>query len=128
LAWWGVDAIDAFLPGDIVRNKSIGIDKWVLAFTLAVSVITGVFSALAPAWYGTNPNLNQTLKESGKQVTSGFLRKSLRASLVISEVALALVLLIGAGLLVKSFVRLQQVDPGFNPDTLLTLIVAFSSK
>lgn len=128
LAWWGVDAIHSFLPGDIVRNKSIGIDQWVLAFTLAVSVVTGIFSALAPAWFGTNPNLNQTLKESGKQVTSGFLRKSLRASLVISEVALALVLLVGAGLLVKSFVRLQQVDPGFKPDNVLTMMISLPSK
>jgi putative ABC transport system permease protein len=128
LAWWGVDAITAFLPADITRNRLIGVDRWVLVFTLGVSILTGIFSALAPAWYATKPDLNQTLKEAGKQVSSGFRRKSLRAFLVVSEVALALVLLIGAGLLVKSFLRLQQVDPGFKPDNVLTMYVALPAK
>jgi putative ABC transport system permease protein len=128
IAWWGVDAIHAFLPGDITRNKFIGVDRWVLAFTLGISIITGIFSALAPAWYGTKPNLNQTLKESGKQVTAGFLRKGLRGFLVVFEVAVAVVLLIGAGLLVKSFVRLQQVDPGFKPDNVLTMTISLPAK
>jgi putative ABC transport system permease protein len=128
LAWWGVDAISAFLPRDITRNRLIEVDKWVLVFTLAVSLVTGIFSALAPAWYTTKPDLNQALKEAGKQLASGFLRKSLRASLVVSEVALALVLLIGAGLLVKSFLHLRQVDPGFKPDHVLTMYVALPAK
>jgi putative ABC transport system permease protein len=121
IAWWGVDLILASLPSNLPRIKDANIDKWVLLFTLSISLLTGILSALAPAIYGTRLDLNQVLKESGKQTTAGSLRKSLRGFLVASEIALALVVLIGAGLLINSFLRIQAVNPGFKPDNLLTL-------
>jgi putative ABC transport system permease protein len=97
-------------------------DWRVLAFTLAVSLITGLIAGLAPALQASKPDLNELLKEGAKGSQGG--RQGLRKTLIVAEVALAMVLLIGAGLLVKSFLRLQQTDLGFNPDNLLTMRVA----
>jgi putative ABC transport system permease protein len=110
--------IRAELPTWIV----IDLDWRVLVFTLAVSLITGLIAGLAPALQASKPDLNELLKEGAKGSQGG--RQGLRKALIVAEVALALVLLVGAGLLVKSFQRLQQTDLGFNPDNLLTMRVA----
>lgn len=101
---------------------AIDLDWRVLVFTLVVSLITGLIAGLAPALQVSKPDLNELLKEGAKGSQGG--RQGLRKALIVAEVALALVLLVGAGLLVKSFQRLQQTDLGFNPDNLLTMRVA----
>jgi putative ABC transport system permease protein len=101
---------------------TIDIDWRVLAFTFAVSLLTGLTAGLAPALQASKPELNDLLKEGAKGSQGG--RQGLRKALIVAEVALALVLLVGAGLLVKSFLRLQQTELGFNPDNLLTMRVA----
>jgi putative ABC transport system permease protein len=101
---------------------AIDLDWRVLVFTLAVSLFTGLIAGLAPALQVSKPDLNELLKEGAKGSQGG--RQGLRKALIVAEVALAMVLLIGAGLLVKSFLRLQQTDLGFKPDNLLTMRVA----
>jgi putative ABC transport system permease protein len=120
LAAWGVDVLAALGAGDIPRLREVGIDGRVLAFTTALSVLTGLAFGLLPALRASRPNLNEVLKEAGRG-TSGPGRGRMRAALVVSEIALALTLLVGAGLLIKSFVGLRGVNPGFDPANLLTL-------
>jgi predicted permease len=112
-------------PGNIPRLEVIGLDGGVLAFTLAVSVLTGIVFGLTPAIRAVRVDLNTALKAGGRsaQTDGGFnsSRRRLRSVLVVSELALSLMLLIGAGLLLRSFVRLQNVPPGFNPDNVISL-------
>ncbi len=119
LALWCKDALVAIIPQDIPRVQEIGIDGWVLAFTLAVALGTGVVFGLAPALNATRLYLPVSLKE-GRFTTASAARHRLRRVLVISEVAVALVLLVGAGLLMRSFMRLTSMDLGFQPDRILT--------
>ncbi len=121
LAMWGVDALVAFNPSGIPRIDKTNIDSNVLVFTLAVSLLTTMIFGLAPALEAAKVDLNESLKEGGRGSTGGARRRRIRSLLVISEVALSLVLLIGAGLLIKSFARLQSVDPGFRVDNVLTM-------
>jgi putative ABC transport system permease protein len=120
LAMWGVDLLVALSPGTIPRTAEIGIDNRVLGYTLLISLLTGVVFGLLPALQSSKPELNEMLKEGGRSGSGGPRRERARRLLVISEVALALVLLISAGLLLKSFVRLQNVKPGFAPEGVLT--------
>jgi putative ABC transport system permease protein len=121
VAFWGIDALLALSPGNIPRLESVGIDRQVLLFTLGISLVTGIVFGLAPALTISNPNLNEMLKESGRSSTEGGRGRRLRDALAVAEIALSLVLLVGAGLLIKSFLRLQDVKPGFNPDNLLAV-------
>src|SRR5690606_26904328 len=105
LAFWGVRALGQWSEASLPTMHGIGIDAWVLAFTLGVSVITGLAFGLAPAVQAWRTNVNGALKEEGRGDTAKH-RNRLRHLLVVSEVALALVLLTGAGLLIKSFSRL----------------------
>jgi len=123
LAMWGVDLLVALKPPNLPRLASIGIDGWVLAFTVGVSILTGVLFGLLPALTVTRLQAGEALKESGRTSTGNAARLRARSLLVVSEIALALVLLIGAGLLIKSLWRLQTVDPGFNPEGLVTMRV-----
>src|SRR5262249_51867902 len=109
----------AVAPQEIPRLTTIGIDYRVLSFTLLTSVVTGIVFGLAPALQVSRPDLNTTLKEGGTRVADGMSHHRLRNLLVITEVSLALVLLIGAGLLLKSFVRLRQTQLGLTPDQVL---------
>jgi len=123
LAIWAVSWLVSLSPDTIPRLHEISVDARVAGFTLLVSMVTGVLFGLAPALQVSRPALTDALKESGR--TTGGLRKSrLRSALVVSEVALSLVLLVGAGLLIRSFTKLHQVDPGFNVDRVLTLGVS----
>ncbi|HZG54139.1 MAG TPA: ABC transporter permease [Pyrinomonadaceae bacterium] len=119
VAFWGIDALLAISPGNIPRLESVGIDRQVLLFTLGISLVTGIVFGLAPALTVSNPNLNEMLKESGRSSSEGVRGRRLRNALAVAEIALSLVLLVGAGLLIKSFLRLQDVKPGFNPENLL---------
>lgn len=126
LAQAAVKLIVAISPNSIPRAVEIGLDQRVLAFTVAVSLLTGIIFGLAPALQASKPDLNETLKEAGRGSTGR--RHILRSALVVSEVALTMVLLIGAGLIIRSFYRLQRVDPGFVADHLLTFNVALPQK
>jgi len=121
LAIWGIELLVALSPSDLPRVKEVTVDLRVLGFTLAVSLVTGVLFGLLPALQASRPHLNERLKSGGRNATSGLNRQRLRSFLVIAEIALSLVLLVGAGLLIRSFQRLQAVNPGFNPSNVLTL-------
>jgi putative ABC transport system permease protein len=123
LAFGILKALVAFAPQEIPRLNAIGIDPWALGFTLLLSVLTGVIFGFAPALQASRPDLNATLKEGGTGATGGASRHRLRGLLVVAEVSMALVLLIGAGLLLKSFTRLRETKLGFNPDRVLTASV-----
>ncbi|HEV2666091.1 MAG TPA: ABC transporter permease, partial [Blastocatellia bacterium] len=122
LAFWGTSFIAAQLPNGIPRLQEANVDARVLVFTLAVSLLTGLLFGLAPALQASRPNLTEGLKE-GERGSSGR-RQLLRSALVVGEVALTLTLLVGAGLLIKSFRRVLEVDPGFKPQNLLTMQVS----
>src|SRR6185503_12160293 len=121
LAYAGIKVLIALNPGDIPRVKEINLDFYVLGWTILLSVLTGVLSGLAPALQVSRPNLNETLQEGGRGADPGAARHRVRNLLVILEVAVSLVLLTGAGLLIKSFINLQRVDPGFNAENVLTM-------
>ncbi|HAF16158.1 MAG TPA: ABC transporter permease [Blastocatellia bacterium] len=110
-----------FSPANVSIPDNIGIDWQVLAFTLLLSLFTSFIFGLAPALQASKLDLNETLKEGGRGNSGGSKQNRLRSLLVITEVALALVLLIASGLMIKSFLRLQNVNPGFNPENLITL-------
>jgi putative ABC transport system permease protein len=123
VAYWGVDLIRTGNPGEAARFAAgwshLGINLPVLAFTFLLSVLSGVVFGLAPAWQLSKPDLNSALKEGARQATSTSHR--LRGLLVVSEVALSLMLLVSAGLLIRSFLQLVKTDPGFNSENLLTM-------
>lgn len=123
VAFWGIDLLRTGNPGEAAKYapgwNHLGISLPVLAFTLGISLLSGLLFGLAPAWHVSKPELNDALKEGGRQTTSGSHR--LRGLLVVSEIALSLVLLIGAGLMVRSFLALLNTSPGFNSDSLLTM-------
>jgi predicted permease len=120
LAVWGVEALLALSPADLPRIDEVSINVRVLAFTFAVAVLTGVLFGLIPALKASRINLTQSLKEGSRSVAGGASQR-LRGLIVVAEIALSLVLLVGAGLLMRSFSRLTQVDPGFDAHNVLTM-------
>jgi putative ABC transport system permease protein len=120
LAWWGVELLLSIAPDNLPRAYDIRLDTRAAGFTLLVSLLTGILFGLLPALQASKTNLSVTLKEGGRDA-AGLLRRRLRGLLVVGEVALAFVLLIGAGLLIRSFARLTEVDPGFDPRGVLTM-------
>src|SRR5256885_98627 len=127
LAFWGVQTLGQWSEASLPAMHGIGIDAWVLAFTLGVSVVTGLLFGLAPAFQVSPTDVNAALKQESRGDTGGH-RHRLRHLLVVSEVGLSLVLLIGAGLLIKSFSRLNEVDPGFRTEGVLTFQVTLTGK
>jgi predicted permease len=125
LGYAGLRGLLAMSPGDIPRigehGGAVSIDWRVLAFTLGVSLLTGILFGLFPAIGASRPDLNSTLKESSNRAGTGFHQSKARSLLVISEVSLAMVLLIGAALLIRTFLALHRVNPGFDPHNILTL-------
>ena len=128
LATWGVDALVALGPRAIPRLSDIHIDPAVFAFTALVSIGSGILFGIAPAIDISRTNLSDALKEGGRSAMGTVRRRRVRSILVVSEMALALVLLIGAGLMIRSFQRLGAVNPGFNADHLLTFRTQLASS
>lgn len=127
LAVWVVRALVVLLPKDTPRVEEIKLDYGVVLFTLGTSLLTGIIFGLAPAFQAARTNLNDVLKEAGRGGSDTSKRLRLRNVLVVSEFALSLVLLIGAGLMIKSLLRLQEVKPGFDSNNLLTMRIALPS-
>src|SRR5439155_10838548 len=113
----GLDTLLAVWPHVLPRTTEIGLDGRVLGFSLGLAVMTGVAFGLLPAWRASAPGIEQSLREDAPGATGG--RRRLQSTLVVSEVTLALVLLVGAGLLVRSFIRLNNVNPGFDTRDVL---------
>jgi putative ABC transport system permease protein len=126
VAYWGTGLALKALPDALPRVDDIKVDANVLLFTLAASIITGVVFGLAPALQASNPNLNETLKEGGRSGSSG--RQGLRGVLVVAEIAISLILLVGSGLLIRSFIALNHVSAGFDDQNMLTFDLSLSSK
>jgi putative ABC transport system permease protein len=119
LARWAVKLLVAFNPSDVPRLDQIGIDARVLGFALLIAVVTVLAVGLTPAWRASKPRFTESLKEGGARAGTGLGRLRGREALVVTEIALALVLLVGAGLMVNTLLRLQAVDLGFKPDDVL---------
>ncbi len=126
LAWGLLRVLSAANLQNIPHVKEVGLDLRVLGFAIGASLLTGLLFGLAPALTASKQGLGEILKEGGRGGTTGAGHSRLRSLLVVSEVAVSLVLLVGAGLLVKSFVRLLEVKPGFRPDHLVTMKVNFT--
>jgi putative ABC transport system permease protein len=120
LAAWGIDLLLALSPQNLPRINAIGINGPVLGFTLVISMATGIFFGLIPALKAAQPDLNEVLKGGSNASASGVGRNWLRSSLIVGELGLAVVLLTGAGLLINSFIRLNRVELGFNPENVLS--------
>ena len=120
LAYWGIQLLIGFGPDNIPRLSEITIDLRVLAFTFGISLLTGVLFGMIPALQASRPDLNDALKEGSRGSTGGRSR-TLRNVFVVTEVALALILLVGAGLMIRSFMQLQSVETGFKAENVLTM-------
>ena len=120
LAMWGVEVLMALKPATLLTLQTVTMDGRVLVFAATISLLTGILFGLAPAWQWSKPDLQLALKTNDRTVSAG---GRLRSLLVVSEIALALVLLVGAGLLLKSFVRLLNVSPGFEAGNLITMLM-----
>ena len=127
LAWWGLRLLVDLSPANIPRLENIRLDGRVLWFTLGLSLLTGLIFGLAPALQTTHLKLSETLKEGGRTGSGGRRARRIRGVFIVVEVALTLALLVGAGLLIRSFWRLQQVNPGFKTDNLLTLRLSIAA-
>ena len=125
---WAVDLFIKLSPGDIPRLSEASVDLRLLGFALLVSLLTGVGFGLLPAFQATRTDLNSWLKEGGGKATEGHQRRRARSVLVVTEIALAQVLLVGAALLAISYVRVTQIHPGFNADRVLTAKIAPSRR
>jgi predicted permease len=124
LAFWGVRGLVASLPANVPRADEIGLNPQVLAFTLLVSLLTGLLFGIAPAWKTLRTDMHDTLKEGGRGMV-GLGSHRLRNGLVVAEVSLSLILLVGAGLLLRSFFKVIQADAGFRPEGVLTASIPF---
>jgi putative ABC transport system permease protein len=120
LAKWGVDALLKLSPSDLPRVEEVSVNGWALLFTLSLTVLTGMLFGLVPALQSSRTELTNSLKEGGRSV-AGNARTRLRNAIVVGEVALSLVLLIGAGLVMRSFWHLLKVDPGLDPHRVLSM-------
>ncbi len=120
-AQWGTSMLLALRPEELARLSGIHMDTWVLLFVLVISVLTGIVFGMAPAWIVARADVAEALKESGRSTTASTMGHSIRKILVISELAVALVLLVGAGLLIKGFSRLRSMNPGFNSANVMTM-------
>jgi putative ABC transport system permease protein len=123
LALWGTRVLIALGPQQIPRLATIGVDQYVLFFVFAVSLITGLVFGILPAWKASAANVSEALKEGERGSSEGIGRNRLRSLLVSSEFAFAVILLAGAGLMIRTFIAVQNIDPGFDPHNVLTMMV-----
>src|SRR5262245_47439932 len=130
LSLWGVQVLKTFLAQNALlpRGEAVGLDGRVLAFTLGISLVTGLVFGLAPGLAASKTDLNDALKESGRRAGVGRRDRRFRHALVVGEVALALILLVGAGLMIQSFLRLRRVDPGFRPENVLAADISLPNS
>jgi putative ABC transport system permease protein len=128
LAQWGTQLLLALRPEKLARLSGIHVDARVLLFVLAVSLLTGIVFGMAPAWIAAGADVAEALKVSGRTATSNTAGHRLRRILVTSELAIALVLLVGAGLLIKGFSRLRSINPGFDPTNVTTMYLQLPAK
>ena len=128
IAYWGLAAITKLLPGDFPRLNEIHINVRVLAFTFAASVLTGILFGLVPALQISRPDVQESIRETGRGVSGNRRQSRFRQALIVVEVALSVVLLVGAGLLFRSFLRLQSVDTGFVSEHVWTARLTPSGK
>jgi len=126
LAFWGIHLLLVFGPQAIPRLADTRINTESVLFTAVLSLATGVLFGLAPALYVSRADLNELLKEGGRAATTSPAGKRARYVLIVSQIALALMLLVGAGLLMRSFLRLREVSPGFDPENILTLSISLT--
>jgi putative ABC transport system permease protein len=128
IAYWGVGAVRALLGDSVPRVDEIRVDPFVLGFTFVVSILTGLIFGLAPAWHSAKTDLQDALKDGGRGGSVGSGGRKLRGVLVVTEIALAVLLLVGAGLLIRSFRQLIEVSPGFQTQHLLTMEISLPEK
>ena len=128
LGYCGVGALRVLIPPNTPRMDEVQLDPLVLAFTFGVSLLTGLFFGLAPAWHIARTDLRETLNEAGRGASASGGSRRLRGVLVVSELALSVLLLVGAGLLIRSFSRLLDVSPGFQSQHLLTMELSLPVK
>jgi putative ABC transport system permease protein len=128
LAYWGVYALRLLVPENFPRMEEVGVDPRVLGFTLGISLLTGLVFGLAPAWHVGRTDLQGTLKETGQSTSAARGTRRLRGTLVVSEIALAVLLLVGAGLMIRSFQHLLEVNPGFQTQHLLSMRLSPPAK
>ncbi|MFL6515590.1 MAG: ABC transporter permease, partial [Chthoniobacterales bacterium] len=126
LAMAGLNIIKRYIPDTVSQSTGISIDVDALLFTAGIAILTGVLFGLVPAFQASHCNVNDTLKESGRDAAAGARGHRIRNALVVAEVAVSFTLLIGAGLLINSFMHLRNLDPGFRADHLLTMRVPLS--
>jgi predicted permease len=128
LARFGLAALMALQPTSLPRLDEIRLDGSVLGFTLVLSLLTGLIFGLVPALHASNPNLIESLKEGGRNSSEGRHGRGVRSALVVAEVALAMVLLVGGGLMIQSFAQLMRVNPGFVPEQLVTFDFSMAGR
>jgi putative ABC transport system permease protein len=126
LALWGTDLLIRSAPDGVPRLAEVGIDGTVLGFTIALSVLTGILFGVVPAWHASHPDISESLKEGGRGSTGR--RAALRNALVVGEIAMSLMLLIGSGLLARSFWLVYSQRPGFDPSNILTMELSIPVK
>src|SRR5260370_6052916 len=117
----GLGSLLAMAPSSLLRLSDIRLDGWIFAFTFLISIVTGAVFGIAPALYATKTNPSEALKEGEGRASAGAGRARLRQGLVIGELALSLVLLTGAGLMIATFEKLLNTNPGFDPHHVLTM-------
>jgi len=128
LSVWLLKLLIAISPANSPRIKEIGIDWRVFIFAFSVTILAGLLFGLVPALHTSRPDLNETLKESGRQGGTGSSRNRVGSFLIVSEIALSFILLASAGLLIKSFINLRRIDPGFTANNVLALRLAVTSQ
>ena len=128
LAYWGTGALIAARPADLPRLDQIGLDATVVMFTLGAAIFTGLIFGMVPALQATNEHLLRGLQESGRAGGGGRRAHRMRSALVVAEMALAVILLTGSGLLIRSFIELTRVNPGFQPEGAMAIRVTFQGE
>ena len=124
LSRWGTHVLSTLAASTLPRLANLHIDGWVLAYTAAISLASGLFFGLVPALQLSKPDLNTVLRAEGRGSSGNRRRNNARNILVVSQVALSMVLLVGAGLLIRSFIRLQTATPGFDPKNVLSMRIS----